>query len=360
MTNALITGWGMYAPARVMTNDELSKMVETSDEWIVTRTGIRERRIAADDETTTTLSVHAARDALAVAGLAPGELDLVIVATCSPDYPLPATAVLVATELGARHAAGFDLQAACSGFVYGLATATSFIRSGMYRNVLLIGVEILSRFVDWTDRGTCVLFGDGAGAVVLQASEQPGGLLGANLFSDGTGAEGIIVPAGGTACPAGPESVADRKHFIRMLGSEVYKYATRQLAESSLAALGAAGLGVDEVDQFLFHQANLRIINSVTAHLHIPAEKTYINIEKYGNTSAASVPMAMVEAIAAGRIKPGDRLLMAAFGAGYTAGAAVLEWTADPARALLAPGAQTRLGRPQADAASFSEPVAVS
>ncbi len=359
MTNALITGWGMYAPARVLTNADLSKMVETSDEWIVTRTGIRERRIAADDETTTTLSVHAARDALAVAGLAPEELDLVIVATCSPDYPLPATAVLVATELGARRAAGFDLQAACSGFVYGLATGTSFIRSGMYRNVLLIGVEILSRFVDWTDRGTCVLFGDGAGAVVLQASEQPGGLLGANLFSDGTGAEGIIVPAGGSACPAGPESVAERKHFIRMLGSEVYKYATRQLAESSLAALAAAGLGVDDVDQFLFHQANLRIINSVATHLHIPADKTYINIEKYGNTSAASVPMAMVEAIAAGRIKPGDRLLMAAFGAGYTAGAAVLEWTADPARALLAPGAQTRLGRPRADAASFSEPVAV-
>jgi 3-oxoacyl-[acyl-carrier-protein] synthase-3 len=360
MTNALITGWGMYAPARVLTNDELSTMVETSDEWIVTRTGIRERRIAADDETTTTLSVHAARDALAVAGLAPADLDLVIVATCSPDYPLPATAVLVATELGARRAAGFDLQAACSGFVYGLATATSFIRSGMYRNVLLIGVEILSRFVDWTDRGTCVLFGDGAGAVVLQASEQPGGLLGANLYSDGTGAEGIIVPAGGTACPAGPETVAERKHFIRMMGSEVYKYATRQLAESSLAALRAAGIGVDDVDQFLFHQANLRIINSVATHLHIPTEKTYINIEKYGNTSAASVPMAMVEAIAAGRIKPGDRLLMAAFGAGYTAGAAVVEWTADPARALLAPGAQTRLGRPQADAATFSEPVAVS
>ncbi len=360
MTNALITGWGMYAPARVMTNADLSKMVDTNDEWIVTRTGIRERRIAADDETTTTLSVHAARDALAVAGLAPEDLDLIIVATCSPDYPLPATAVLVATELGARRAAGFDLQAACSGFVYGLATASSFIRSGMYRNVLLIGVEVLSRFIDWTDRGTCVLFGDGAGAVLLQASEQPGGLLGANLFSDGTGFEGIIVPAGGSACPAGPESVAERKHFIRMLGSEVYKYATRQLAESSLAALRDAGMGVEEIDQFLFHQANLRIINSVAAHLHIPAEKTYINIEKYGNTSAASVPMALVEAIAAGRIKPGDKLLMAAFGAGYTAGAAVLEWTADPARALLAPGAQTRMDRPQVDAASFSEPVAVS
>jgi 3-oxoacyl-[acyl-carrier-protein] synthase III len=360
MTNALITGWGMYAPSRILTNDDLSKMVETSDEWIVTRTGIRERRIAADDETTTTLSVHAARDALAVAGIGPQEVDLVIVATCSPDYPLPATAVLVATELGAGHAAGFDMQAACSGFVYGLATATAFIRSGMYRTVLLIGVEILSRFVDWTDRSTCVLFGDGAGAVVLQASDQPGGLLGTDLYSDGTGAEGIIVPAGGTACPAGPTSVADRLHFIRMAGSDVYRYATRQLAESSLAALRAAGMSVADVDQFLFHQANLRIISSVASHLSIPDERSYINIEKYGNTSAASVPMALVEAIAAGRIKAGDRLLMAAFGAGYTAGAAVLEWTADPARAFLAPGDQTRLGKPRVDASSFSEPMAVS
>jgi 3-oxoacyl-[acyl-carrier-protein] synthase-3 len=218
MTNALITGWGMYAPSRVMTNDELSKMVDTSDEWIVTRTGIRERRIAADDETTTMLSVNASRDALAVAGLDAADLDMVIVATCSPDYPLPATGVLVANALGARRAAGFDMQAACSGFVYGLATATSFIRSGMYGNVLLVGVEILSRFVDWTDRNTCVLFGDGAGAVVLQASEQPGGMLGMDLYSDGAGAEAIIVPGGGTACPAGPTSVAERRHFIRMAG----------------------------------------------------------------------------------------------------------------------------------------------
>jgi 3-oxoacyl-[acyl-carrier-protein] synthase III len=360
MTNALITGWGMYAPSRVLTNEDLSKMVDTSDDWIVTRTGIRERRIAADDETTTTLSVNASRDALAVAGLDAADLDLVIVATCSPDYPLPATAVLVATELGARHAAGFDMQAACSGFVYGLATATSFIRSGMYRNVLLVGVEVLSRFVDWTDRSTCVLFGDGAGAIVLQASDQPGGLLGMDLYSDGAGFEGIIVPAGGSACPAGPSTVEGRQHFIRMAGGEVYKHATRQLAESSLAALRSAGMTVDEVDQFLFHQANLRIIKSVGASLHLDPERVYLNIEKYGNTSAASVPMAMVEAIAEGRIKPGDRLLMAAFGAGYTAGAAVVEWTADPARAFLAPGAQTRLGKPRAEVSELVEPVAVT
>jgi 3-oxoacyl-[acyl-carrier-protein] synthase-3 len=346
-TNAVITGWGMYAPSRIMTNDELATMVETSDEWIMTRTGIRERRIAADGETTTTLSVNAARDALAVAGVDPGEVDLVIVGTCSPDYPLPATAVLVATELGAHRAAGFDLQAACSGFLYALATGTGFIRSGMYRNVLVIGVEVLSRFINWQDRATCVLFGDGAGAVLLSASDQPGGLLGFELFSDGTGCEAIIVPAGGSAHPASAETVANKQHYIHMAGSDVYKYATRQMGDSAVAALNAAGLRVDEVDQFVFHQANLRIIKSVEKALGIPEEKVFVNIEKYGNTSAASVPMALVEAVAAGRIRPGDRILMVAFGAGYTAGAAVVEWTADPARAFLAPGEQTRLGRPR-------------
>ena len=346
-TNALLTGWGMYAPSRVMTNDELSTIVDTSDEWIVSRTGIRERRIAADDETATTLSVHASRDALAVAGLDAAELDLIIVGTCTPDYPLPATAVLIATELGATRASGFDLQAACSGFLYALAAGNSFIKSGMYRNVLVIGVEVLSRFLDWTDRSTCVLFGDGAGAVLLQASDQPGGMLGFDLFSDGTGCEGIIMPAGGSARPASHATVDAHEHAIRMQGSEVYKYATRQMGESALAALRNAGLSVDDVDQFVFHQANLRIISSVQKQLGIPAEKTYVNIEKYGNTSAASVPMALVEAVAAGRIKPGDRVLMVAFGAGYTAGAAVLEWTADPTRAFLAPGAQTRMDQPQ-------------
>jgi 3-oxoacyl-[acyl-carrier-protein] synthase-3 len=347
--NAVITGWGMYAPPKILTNDDLSKMVETSDEWIVTRTGIRERRIATDDQTTTTLSVYAARDALAVAGLDPAELDLVIVGTCSPDYPLPATGVLVARELGATRAAGFDIQAACSGFVFALATAAGFIRSGMYRNVMVIGVEILSRFLDWTDRNTCVLFGDGAGAVILSASDQPGGLLGFEMYSDGAGCDMIIVPAGGSARPASAQTVAERGHFIRMEGREVYRYATRQLADSSLAAVRSAGLGIADIDQFVFHQANLRIIESVGKLLGMPADKVYINIEKYGNTSAASVPMALVEAVAAGRIKPGDRILMAAFGAGYTAGAAVLEWTADPQRAFLAPGEQTRLGKPRAE-----------
>ena len=346
-TNALITGWGMYAPSRVMTNAELATIVDTSDEWIVSRTGIHERRIAADDETTTMLSVNAARDALAVAGLDPAELDLVIVATCTPDYPLPATSVLVATQLGATRAAGFDLQAACSGFLYGVASGTSFVQSGMYRNVLVIGVEILSRFLDWSDRSTCVLFGDGAGAVLLQASDEPGGMLGFDLFSDGTGCEGIIVPAGGSINPASHATVDARQHTIKMLGSDVYKYATRQMGESALAALRKAGLTVDDIDQFVFHQANLRIINSVQKQFGIPDAKTFVNIEKYGNTSAASVPMALAEAVASGRIKQGDRVLMVAFGAGYTAGGAVVEWTADPARSFLAPGSQTRMGQPQ-------------
>jgi 3-oxoacyl-[acyl-carrier-protein] synthase III len=354
MTNAVITGWGMYAPSRVLTNDELSTMVDTSDEWIVTRTGIRERRIAADDETTTTLSVHASRDALAVAGVDPSEVDLIIVGTCSPDYPLPATACLVARDLGATRAAGFDLQAACSGFVYAMATASGFIRGGMYRNVLVIGVEVLSRFLDWTDRTTCVLFGDGAGAVLMQASEQPGGVTGFDLFTDGTGYDGIIIPAGGSACPASPQTSAERKHFIQMLGTDVFKYATRQLAESAMAAVRNAGLTIDDIDQFVFHQANMRIIDHVGKQLGMPMEKVFVNIEKYGNTSAASVPMALVEAVAAGRIKEGDNVLMVAFGAGYTAAAAVVEWTADPARAFLAPGSQTRLGQPQRELVAAS------
>ena len=346
-TQAVITGWGMYAPSKVLTNDDLSQIVDTSDEWIRSRTGIRERRIAADDETTATLATNAGRDALAVAGLDPSELDLVIVATASPDYLMPATGTLVARDLGATRAAGFDLNAACTGFVFGLATGAGFVSSGMYRNVLVVGVDLLSRYLDWTDRNTCVLFGDGAGAVVLSASEAPGGLLGWQLFTDGTGAEGIIIPGGGTAHPLSAETLDRRLQFLRMAGKEVYRYATRQLAESTRAAVAAAGLRMDDVDLFLYHQANLRILESVRDLLGISGDKVYVNLDRYGNTSAASVPMALTEAVAAGRVQVGDRLLMGAFGAGYTAGAAVVEWTADPTRAFLAPGEQTRAGQPR-------------
>ena len=235
-------------------------------------------------------------------------------------------------------------MAACSGFMFSLATATAFMRSGMYRNVLVIGVELLSRFLDYTDRNTCVLFGDGAGAVIVSASDAPGGLMGLDMYSDGSGKEGIIFPAGGSACPTTPKTIAEGGHFVHMAGKEVYKYATRQLAESRRRRCASAGLTVDDVDQFLFHQANLRIIESVQNAVGIPADKTYLNIEQYGNTWAASVPMALVEAIAEDRIKPGDRLLMAAFGAGYTAGAAVVEWTADPALHASRPGRRRRHG----------------
>lgn len=347
--NAVITGWGMYAPSRVISNDDLSRLVDTNDEWIVSHTGIRERRAAADDETTSTLATAAGRDALAVAGLDAGELDLVIVGTCSPDYYMPSTGVLVAHQLGARRAAGFDVMAACSGFVFSLATAHAYIRSGMAKHVLVIGVELLTRFLDYTDRNTCILFGDGAGAVIMSAADAPGGLLGLDMYSDGSGAEGIIFPAGGSACPTTAQTIAEGGHFVHMQGKQVYRYATRQLAESAAAALRRANLSVDDIDQFVFHQANMRIIESVQKAVGIPSEKTYLNIERYGNTSAASVPMALVEAVAAGRIKPGDRILMVAFGAGYTAGAAVVEWTADPTRAFLAPGSQTRLGQPRAE-----------
>jgi 3-oxoacyl-[acyl-carrier-protein] synthase-3 len=222
----------------------------------------------------------------------------------------------------------------------------------MYRHVLLVGVDLLSRYLDWTDRNTCVLFGDGAGAVLLSASDGPGGLLGVELYSDGSGEQGIIIPGGGTAHPATDETVRDRLHFMRMAGKEVYRYATRQLADTTQAAVQAAGLRMADVDLFLYHQANLRILETVRDLLGIPSDKVYVNLDRYGNTSAASVPMALAEAVASGRVQVGDRLLMGAFGAGYTAGAAVVEWTADPSRAFLAPGEQTRAGQPR------REPVA--
>ena len=346
-TRAAIIGWGMYAPSRIMTNADLSRLVDTSDEWIRSRTGIRERRIAADDETTTTLATNAARDALAVAGVDPRDVDLVIVATASPDYLMPATGVLVARDLGATRAAGFDLNAACSGFVFGLATGASFISSGAYRQVLVVGVDLLSRYLDWTDRNTCVLFGDGAGAVLLSAAEGEGGVLGLSLFSDGSGEEGIIIPGGGTAHPATAETVSHGLHYLRMAGKEVYRYATRQLADSTTAAAEEAGVRLEDIDLFLYHQANIRILETVRDLLGVPADKVYVNIDRYGNTSAASVPMALAEAVASGRVRIGDRILMGAFGAGYTAGAVVVQWTADPTRALLAPGAQTRAGQPR-------------
>jgi 3-oxoacyl-[acyl-carrier-protein] synthase III len=327
--NAVITGWGMYAPERVVTNHDMAQMVETSDEWISTRTGIRERRYAADGETTATMSVLAARDALAVAGVEPDELDLVIVGTCSPDYYMPATAVLVAHQLGARHASGFDLMAACSGFVYSLAAGSAFIRSGMYRNVLVVGSELLSRFLDFNDRNTCVLFGDGAGAAVLVPGEEPG-VIGSVLENQGQHARLLEIPAGGSREPASPDTVARREHTIHMQnGSEVFKRAVVGMAEACARLLEKSGYTADDVSLLVPHQANGRIIASVAQRLSFPMERVFVDLEMVGNTSAASVPIALDHAWREGRLEPGDLVLTVAFGAGLAYGANLIRWTAE-------------------------------
>ncbi len=335
--SARIDGWGYYAPTRVLTNADLERLVDTSDEWIQTRTGIRERRVAAPWESTATLASVAARRALAVAGVDPADIDMILVATVTPDYQFPSTAALVKEAIGAPRAAAMDLAAACSGWVYSLTAAHAYIASGMYRTVLVIGAEVLSRVCDFTDRNTCVLFGDGAGAVLLRASDEPGGgLLGFELTVDPSGAYNIWVPAGGARNPATPATTERRGHFIRMDGRETYRYATRTLARSALTAIERAGLTSDDISLFVPHQANIRIIESVAKQLGLSMDRVYVNVDRYGNTSAASVPIALAEAVERGRVQPGDRLVFVAFGAGYTSGAAVLEWTADPSRSARA------------------------
>lgn len=328
---AAITGWGMAVPQRVLTNDELAQLVETSDEWIRTRTGITERRIVGPGETTATLSIDAARQALACAGIDGASLDLVICATCSPDYQFPATACLVQHAVGATRAGAFDLEAACSGFVYGLTLANQCIVSGLYRRILVIGADTLSRLLDWTDRSTCVLFGDGAGAIVLEASATPAGLLGVELGADGGGADQLCIPAGGTRQPITPANVGSRQQFIQMAGREVYKFGVRIMIEATTAAIRQAGLTLADVDLFVPHQANLRIIESATNSLGLRPEQVVTNVDRYGNTSAASIPMALCEAVASGRLGPGDRVAICGMGAGLTWGAAVLLWTRVPA-----------------------------
>ncbi|MFO7531966.1 MAG: beta-ketoacyl-ACP synthase III [Candidatus Limnocylindrales bacterium] len=327
-----ITGWGSYVPERVLSNADLERMVDTSDEWIRTRTGIRERRVAAPHETTATLGAIAAKRAIATAGLAPDDIDLIVVATLTPDYPMPSTAALVKEAIGNTTAAAFDIAAACSGFVFAYAIADPYVRSGMARHVLVIGAELLTRFLDFKDRGTCILFGDGAGAVVLSASDQDGGgMAGLELTTDPDGAYMIWLPSGGSRSPASGETARRGEHFIRMEGRETYRYATRTLAASALSAIGKAGWTPEEVDLFIPHQANVRIIEAVAKGLRLPMDKMVVNIDKYGNTSAASVGIALDEAVREGRVKPGDKLVFVAFGAGFTSGAIALSWTADPA-----------------------------
>jgi 3-oxoacyl-[acyl-carrier-protein] synthase-3 len=322
-----LTGVGSAVPATVLSNAELEKLVETTHDWIVSRTGICERRVVGPEETLWRLCVPAARQALAQAGVAPEEIDLVVVATSSPDYPMPSTAALVQAELGATRAAAFDLEAACSGYVYGLAVAGQFIQTGMYRNVLLIGADMLSRFMDYTDRGTCILFGDGAGATVLQAGTSEG-LRAVVLAADGRGAHHLDISANAHE-PAPPERMA-RRQYMHMNGREIYKFVSDVAPKQIAEACAKAGIGIADVDHFILHQANMRILEAVAKRLGVAEGKMLHNIANYGNTSAASIPLVMAEAVAAGVIKPGDVLCLVGFGAGLTWATAVVEWSGGP------------------------------
>jgi 3-oxoacyl-[acyl-carrier-protein] synthase-3 len=326
--STVILGTGAYAPARVLTNTELALTIDTSDEWIVSRSGIRERHIAAPGEMTSDMAVHAARLALADAKLQPADIDLLVIATITPDMPMPATACSVQHKLGlSTSTACFDLNAACSGFIYALDTACAMIGSGRYRHALVIGVEKLSSIVDWTDRTTCVLFGDGAGAAVIGASARPAvGLIGAKLGSYGDCVDLLCIPAGGSNTPASTASLASRDHFLKMKGKEVFKYAVRGMEEAARDILEQHGIAANQINLVIPHQANLRIIESIAQYLELPMERFFVNLDRYGNTSAASIPIALDEARRAGRINPGDLTLLVAFGAGLTYGSALIRW----------------------------------
>jgi len=325
--NVRISGWGKYLPARIMPNSELAELVDTSDEWIRARTGIRERRVAGPEETTCSLAVNAALAALDKANVAPQEVDLLLVATCTPDYAnMPATASLVQHALGAPRAAAVDLNAVCSGFVYALVTGAQFISTGAYKNVLVIGADVFTRILDWQDRSTCVLFGDGAGAVLLQPTDEPGGLVSFVLGSDGAGACSLYVPAGGSRQPASPETVADRSHYVKMLGRDVFRFATRVLPDSVVEALAAASLTTDDIDVLIPHQANTRIIDHAIKRLKVEPSVVFSNVERYGNTSAASIPVALCEAIECGMMQRGSTVVLSGFGAGLSWGSIVWKW----------------------------------
>lgn len=324
---AHITGWGMAIPKKILTNQDLEKIVDTNDEWIVSRTGIRERRIADTNDTTASLASEAALRALEVANLHPSDLDLIIVSTSSPDYIFPATACLVQDQIGAVKAGAFDLLAACTGFIYGVNLASQAIKSNGANNVLVIGSETLSRIVNWKDRNTCILFGDGAGAFVIQASEEPGGVISAVLRSDGSGADLLSVPASGSRHPASMQTLYDGLHYIQMNGREVFRFATRVMAEASQQTIEAANLTMDDIHLVIPHQANSRIIEAAARGLNIPMERVMMNLDRYGNTSTASIPIATIEAVQTERLRPGDKTVMVAFGSGLTWGAMLVEWT---------------------------------
>jgi 3-oxoacyl-[acyl-carrier-protein] synthase-3 len=320
-----ITGVGAYVPDRVLTNDDLSKLVDTSDEWITERTGIKERRVAKPDQAASDLALPAARQALAAAGLEGGDIDLVVVATVTPDMFFPSTGSLLASALGADEAGAYDLSAGCTGFMYALAQAYGALAGGLAENALVVGAETLSKITNWHDRTTCVLFGDGAGAVVLQRVPE-GGFLGFELGSDGEGGKDLSIPAGGSRNPASAETLAQEMHFLQMNGREVYKFATRVLVSSADKLLEECALTVDDIDLYIPHQANKRIIDHAARNLGIPQEKIFVNVQKYGNTSSASIPLCLAEAVAEGRLAKGTRVLMTGMGAGLTWGSAYTVW----------------------------------
>ena len=321
-----ITGLGCHVPDRIVTNDELAEIVDTSDEWIFTRTGIRERRFAAPDEALSDIALPAARAALEDAGIAAQDIDLLIVATVTPDMLFPSTAAILADQLGASEAGAYDLSAGCTGFMYALVQAFGLVSSGLSRRALVIGADVLSKLMNFDDRSTCVLFGDGAGAVVLERVTE-GGFLGFELGADGSGGPDLHLPAGGSRMPTTAETVARGDHYVRMNGRQVFKFATRVLVSSAENVLAECGLSVADVDLYVPHQANVRIIDHAVARLGIPEDRVIVNVDRYGNTSSASIPLALADALDQGRVHGGDTVLMTGMGAGLTWGSAVMRWT---------------------------------
>jgi 3-oxoacyl-[acyl-carrier-protein] synthase III len=321
-----ITGLGTHVPERVVTNEDLAKLVDTSDEWIVTRTGIRERRFAAPEEALSDISLPAARAALEQAGLTGSDIDLLIVATVTADMQFPSTAALLADQLGALNAGAYDLAAGCTGFMYAIAQAYGMVESGLSRRALVVGADVLSKLMNFADRSTCVLFGDGAGAVVIERVPKDG-FLGFELGADGAGGKDLNLPAGGSRMPTTAETVATGAHYVQMNGREVFKFATRVLVNSARDVLEQCDLSLEDVDVYVPHQANVRIIDHAVGKLGIPKEKVIVNVDRYGNTSSASIPLALADAAASGRMKTGDTVLMTGMGAGLTWGSAVMRWT---------------------------------
>ncbi len=320
-----LTALGRYLPAKIMTNDDLAKIVDTSDEWIRTRTGIRERRIAAPEESTSTLAIAAAKEVLNKRGIDPWEVEMIVVATMMPDSPFPSVACKVQHEIGAYNAFAFDVSAACSGFVYSLEIAAQFIKTGAARNALVIGAEVISRFIDWEDRSTCVLFGDGAGAAFLEVG-QDDCFLGFVLQADGSGQDLLHMPAGGTKLPASAQTIQNRQHFLKMNGLELFQAVVPMVCDAISDTCRKAGVSIEEVPLIVPHQANIHIIEEVAECLEIPFERFMLNLQKYGNTSAASIPLALLDAVEEGRLLPGDRVMMVGFGAGLTCAASLICW----------------------------------